>query len=111
MTLRTKSSVKANFETNDKPTQAEFADWIDSTVFIPTTGGTGIVEVEGTVSATMRALGAFGVHMIGAATTASAQTARGLLTMSRRNQRTIPRWVAARNSTNACSGTAVVAST
>jgi len=72
MAIRTKSAIQAFFESGDKPTQQQFADWIDSCVFIPTAGATGIVEVESTASATTRTLGALGAILIGAGTTASA---------------------------------------
>ncbi len=72
MAIRTKSEIAAFFESGDKPTQAQFADFIDSCVFIPTAGATGIVEVESAASATMRSLGALGTILVGAGTTASA---------------------------------------
>jgi hypothetical protein len=71
MGIRTKASVAANFGTGDIPTQAQFADWIDSSVFIPQAGATGFIEVESTASATNRSAGAFGVKMLAADTTAS----------------------------------------
>ena len=71
MGIRTKASVAANFGTGDIPTQAQFADWIDSSVFSPPAGATGFIEVESTASATNRSAGAFGVKMLAADTTAS----------------------------------------
>ena len=73
MGIKTKTAVAATFETGDKPTQAQFSDWIDSSVFIPTAGATGLIEVESTASTTNRAIGAFGVKMVAAANTAAAQ--------------------------------------
>lgn len=78
MAIVSKTTVKSYFETGDKPTQAQFADFIDSSVFIPAAGATGFVEVESTASSTTRAAGTFGIVILAADTTASAQTSMGL---------------------------------
>lgn len=75
MGIRTKSALQTTFETGDKPTQADFANLIDTMVAIPTANATGLVEIESTASSTTRTIGAFGVQIIGAATTASARGA------------------------------------
>ena len=72
MGIKTKASVQSTFETGDIPTEAQFADFIDSSVFIPADGATGMIEVESTASSTSRAVGAFGVQMLAADTTAAA---------------------------------------
>lgn len=81
MTIVTPASVKSYFVTGAKPTQAQFVDFIDTAIpdwqAALTTrvqaGGTGLVQIEASASATTRAIGAVGVHIIGAGTTASAQ--------------------------------------
>lgn len=83
MGIKTKSVLASYFETNDKPTQAQFADLIDTVVVIPVTGGTGVVEIEATASATMRSVGAVGVQVLGAATTVAAQNALGGTTVGK----------------------------
>ena len=82
MTARDKSSIKAFFETGDTPTQTQFGDLVDSYCDFDSTllaiasaaqgGQTGIVVIEATAQVTTRSIGAFGVIMVGAATTAAA---------------------------------------
>lgn len=68
MSIISKSSVKSTFETGDKPTQAEFADFIDtsirdSMVAIATAaegGKTGVIEIQGSASVTALPAGATG---------------------------------------------------
>lgn len=84
MGIVSKATAAAKFETGDRPTQQDFADFIDSTVFIPA-GITGVIEVESTASSTNRSLGAFGVVMIAAGTTASAQGHLGISSIASAN--------------------------
>ena len=87
MTIISKSSVKATFETNDKPTQAEFEDLIDTAIpdwqisitTLVQSGNTGILEVQSSTQATTRAIGVLGVQLLAVATTASAQGHIGLV--------------------------------
>lgn len=74
-----KTTAKSYFETGDKPTEAQFADLIDSSVFIPGAGATGLIEVESTASSTTRGVGALGIAVLGAASTASAQSGLALV--------------------------------
>ena len=82
MTLLTKAQAKSRLETGDTPTQAEFADILDSIVFTPTAAVSGdrVVVVEGTVSSTVRRIGAVGVALVSARTTANALATLGLST-------------------------------
>lgn len=55
MAIKTKASVKAQFETGDKPTQTDFSEWVDTCIFTPHIGGVaqlGVVEVISTASST-----------------------------------------------------------
>ena len=81
MSIISKASVKATFETGDKPTAAQFVDFIDSCirdsmVAIATAaegGATGVIEITGSTAVTLLSLGAVGREVFHAATTASAQ--------------------------------------
>lgn len=54
MAVKPKPTIKATFETGDRPTQAEFADFIDSYVPIATDGAVGFMEVISTASSVER---------------------------------------------------------
>ena len=71
MAIITKASLASYFETGDKPTQAQFADLIDSMHPMPAGGGIGMIEVESTASSTARPVGAAGHNILAAETTAS----------------------------------------
>ena len=67
----TKAAARAYFETGDRPTQAQFADVVDSAAWGNGTA-TGVVEIESTNSSTILARGSFGRVILAAAATASA---------------------------------------
>jgi flagellar hook-associated protein FlgK len=84
MPIVSKTTVKSYFETGDKPTQAEFEDFIDTSIRDPLVaiasgaegGKVGIVEILGTAESTSLAVGTFGRSFIQAS---AATTARALL--------------------------------
>ncbi|RJO72872.1 MAG: hypothetical protein C4523_02555 [Myxococcales bacterium] len=86
MTIKTKTSLKSYFETGDKPTQAEFANLIDtfyrdSLLAIATaaeTDKTGIIEIQASALVTALPVGAVGRQLISVAATASARMALGI---------------------------------
>ena len=62
MAIETKATVKAYFESGDKPTEDQFSSLIDSVVFLPTGASaatTGVLEVVDSDNTTIRAI-AFG---------------------------------------------------
>jgi len=79
VTIVSPASIKSTFTTGSKPNQANFEDLIDTTapdwqIAITTlvqSGGTGILEIEASASATTRSVGVVGAQMLQAATTAS----------------------------------------
>lgn len=85
MAIVVKSSIKSNFETGDKPTQADFVELIDESIpnwfedwKVQVDAGTvGVIEVISTASATTRAIGVVGAQLLTVGTTASAQGALG----------------------------------
>lgn len=89
MTQRSKSAIKALFQTGDKPSQTDFGDFIDSYLDSDPTlaaigsavqaGQIGIIRVTGTAGVSWQELGAFGIKLVSAATTAVAYTALGKL--------------------------------
>ena len=54
MAVTPKSTIKSTFEKGDRPTEAEFGDFIDSFVPIATDGAVGIMEVISTASSVAR---------------------------------------------------------
>lgn len=75
MTIESKTTVKTYFETGDTPTQEQFDTFIESCLFLPTSGSSlslGVVEVLSTASSTAHPIGAFGKAILGVAATASA---------------------------------------
>ena len=83
MGIKTKSELAAYFNTGDKPTEAQFADTIDTFVAQPS-GATypAIIECESTASATSRGVGAFGIAILAANTSASGQSLVGVPELS-----------------------------
>lgn len=81
MGIVSKATAKSYFETGDRPSEEQFVDLIDSTmrdsmVAIATAvegGAIGVIEIESSAAVTARAIGALGVVMLAAETTASAQ--------------------------------------
>lgn len=69
MTL-TKTTAKSWFETGDTPTEAQFSDMIDATVFHPV--GVGVLYASSTTSATIVSAGTVGLQILAAETTANA---------------------------------------
>ena len=79
MGIKTKAELAAYFETGDKPTQAQFGDLIDTVVAQPSgMSYPAIIEAESTASSTSRGIGAFGVVMLNAGTTAAAVSLLGV---------------------------------
>lgn len=80
MTLQHQTTVKSWFETGDRPTQAQFVDFIESSMpewqvdlAIQAGGGSvGIIDILSSVSATVHVPGAVGLAILQANTTASA---------------------------------------
>lgn len=76
MTILSKTTAKTFFESGDVPSGTDFANWIDSCVFIPANVTAGsfpfVIETESTVSSTVRPFGTFGAQMLNTTTTASA---------------------------------------
>lgn len=83
MTASSKSAIKAFFETGDKPTQSQFSDLIDSYVdtlsvcgnisSLASAGGTGLVNVISSASASLVSSGVVGLQLLQTTTTAAAQ--------------------------------------
>ena len=92
MAIIAKAAVKAYFETDDKPTEAQFIDLVDSYLdFDPTilaiataaqAGQAGLLVIEATGQATVKALGAGVIAFLGATTTAAARNALELGTLA-----------------------------
>lgn len=84
MTILTKTTAKTFFEQADIPSGTDFANWIDSCVFLPanTTAGSFpfLVEVESTTNSTARRAGTVGIQLIDAITTASVASLLELVT-------------------------------
>lgn len=89
MAAQNKTTIKALFETGDRPTQANFGDLIDSyqdydetldaVVSAVQGGGTGVINVVSSGAVSMVTPGAVGLTTLEAVTTASAQSGLGLL--------------------------------
>lgn len=86
MTIVTRTTAKSYFETGDKPTQAQFGDLIDSTIFQEDVGSFGKILVSANTTASAQNLlgipginvpGSVGNIIFGATTTASAQQNMG----------------------------------
>lgn len=86
MAIETVASIKANFQTGDRPTQADFVNLIDTAIpewqvaitsAVVNGGRTGVLEIEASASATTRATGAVGIQLLATGTTAAAQQALG----------------------------------
>lgn len=80
MAIVTRTTAKSYFETGDKPTQAQFGDFIDSALFYEDTSdlGRSIISASAAVSArTILGAGAVGGNLFIAITTASAQNQLG----------------------------------
>lgn len=84
MTILTKTTAKTFFETADIPTGGNFANWIDSCVFIPANVTAGsfpfLIEVESTTNSTIRTIGAVGAQTLNAVSTASIASLLELVT-------------------------------
>ncbi len=81
MTIVTRVSAKQYFETGDKPTQAQFGDFIDSALFYEDTSDFGRSLVSASAAASARTLlgaGTVGSQLFTATTTASAQNQLGI---------------------------------
>lgn len=86
MSIISKASVKAHFETGDRPTQDEFSDLIDtavrdSMVAIASAaegGKTGVIEIKGSTEVSALPVDAFGRQFLSLAATASAHNALGI---------------------------------
>lgn len=75
--IKTVASVKADFETGDKPTESDFGDLVDIIPAVPVSAiFPCVIEVLATASTTSRVLGAVGVQLIESSTTSQA---RGVL--------------------------------
>jgi len=78
VTLQHQTTVKAWFQAGDAPTQSQFSDWIESSMpewqvdaaIQVGGGGTGMLNVISSVSATVQTVGAFGLQILAAPTTA-----------------------------------------
>ena len=79
MTIESKIQLKSYFETGDRPTQAQFANLIDSSLrdanilianMIDVSGQTGIVDFTTTTNVTCRSAGVLGLQLLAANTTA-----------------------------------------
>lgn len=80
MAIVSRTSAKAYFETGDKPTQAQFGDFIDSALFYEDTSDFGRSLVSASSATSARSLlgsGAVGNNLFTAITTASGQTQLG----------------------------------
>jgi len=83
MTASPKSTIKQYFMTGDRPTEGQFSDLIDSyvdtlsvagnIVSLASAGGTGVVNIISSSSATLQAAGVVGLQILAAVTTAQAQ--------------------------------------
>lgn len=81
MTIVTRVSAKQYFETGDKPTQAQFGDFIDSALFYEDTSDFGRSLVSASAAASARTLlgaGTVGSQLFTATTTAFAQNQLGI---------------------------------
>lgn len=80
---KSKSEIKALFETGDKPTESNFGEFIDSTLFIPENVSAGnplvgIVKVSGEGQVSGIPSGTFGELLLAAETTASGASFFGI---------------------------------
>jgi len=93
MTAQNKTIIKSYFETGDKPTQGQFADFIDSYVdtlsaignaqALATSGGTGLINITSPSSASLTTAGTVGLQIFATNTTAAAQQVLGGGTVGR----------------------------
>jgi hypothetical protein len=87
MTISSRTVIKSYFETGDKPTQAQFTDFIDSTLFYEDTTDFGRALISASAAASARSLlgsGVVGDKMFTTITTASAQDNLGGGTVGKR---------------------------
>jgi hypothetical protein len=56
MAIITRTSIKSNFETGDIPTQAQFSDWIDSSLFYEDSGTVGVQILAAETTAAVASL-------------------------------------------------------
>lgn len=79
MTISTKTSIKSFFETGDKPTQTEFADFIDTAIpdwqvgITSAAASAGLAQINASAG-TLAPYGTFGLAMLATGTSASAVT-------------------------------------
>ena len=70
MSFRTKASLATFYQTGDKPTQAQFADLIDSIPVIPSAASfPSFISVESTAATSSRPVGAAGAQVVAATAT------------------------------------------
>jgi hypothetical protein len=89
MTIHSRTTVKSYFETGDKPTQAEFANFIDSALFYEDTSDFGRSLISASAAVSARTLlgintpGTVGNILLTATTTASALNQLGGTTLGK----------------------------